>query len=358
MYSKSTGHGVHKGRGAGSNRSSRYLPYAVEKVQGPEAIAEDSPVTECRRETVSSIISTNQSPDIPFEQSINPYRGCEHGCIYCYARPTHAWLDLSPGLDFETRLSYKHNAAEKLEESFRKPSYRCKPITIGANTDPYQPIEKQYGITRSLLEVCQRYRHPVSLITKGALVERDIDILSAMAADGLAAVAVSITTLDTVLKRNMEPRAASAAARFHSIERLSKAGIPVTLLFAPVIPALNDRDMESIVQQAAAAGARSAAYMLLRLPLEIRDLFHEWLHEHYPLRAQHVISLIQQCRDGKDNDSQFGQRMRGTGPFAELLAQRFIRVCREQGLNQGEIKADNCRLFKVPSATGDQLRLF
>ena len=205
---------IFKGRGAGTNRSSRYLPHQSES----ELIDEASPVTECRRETVSSIIATNQSPDIPFEQSINPYRGCEHGCIYCYARPTHAWLDLSPGLDFETRLSYKHNAADKLEQTFRKPSYRCKPITIGANTDPYQPVEKQYGITRSLLEVCQRYRHPVSLITKGALVERDIDILSTMAGDGLASVAVSITTLDTVLKRHMEPRAASTGARLHAIE--------------------------------------------------------------------------------------------------------------------------------------------
>ena len=324
---------VRKGRGSLSNRGSRYQPLASEWDDG---VIAPSPLTQCREVLARSIISRNQSPDIPFQLSINPYQGCEHGCTYCYARPTHAYLDLSPGVDFETRLSSKTNAAALLKNELRKRSYQCQCITIGANTDPYQPVEKDHGITRQLLEVLQESRHPVALITKGALVTRDIDILGEMAADGLCSVAISITTLDPQLKRVMEPRAASASARLSAIAQLTHAGVPVSVLFAPVIPALNDADMESILQQAADAGASSAAYMLLRLPLEIRDLFYEWLHQHYPLRASHVISLIRQSRGGEDYDSRFGSRMRGAGHFAELLAQRFRVACKRLGLNQGE----------------------
>jgi DNA repair photolyase len=337
-----------KGRGALSNAGSRFAPTTVEWDDG---VCGPSPVTECREVLASSIIARNNSPDIPFSQSINPYQGCEHGCIYCYARPTHAYLDLSPGVDFETRLTVKRNAAQLLERELARPRYQCSCITLGANTDPYQPVEKQHRITRQVLEVLQSARHPVAIITKGALVTRDIDILAEMAADGLCSVAISVTTLDSKLKRLMEPRAASAAARLAAMEALSGAGIPVTLLFAPVIPALNDSDMESILAQSRNAGAVAAAYMLLRLPLEIRDLFFEWLHQHYPLRADHVISLLRQSRGGADYDSRFGHRMRGTGAFAEVLAQRFKLCCKQLGLEQGESVATRTDLFTPPTVT-------
>ena len=346
---------LRKGRGALSNRESRFQPLNSELDDGIEG---PSPVTECRRVTARSIVSRNNSPDIPFYQSINPYQGCEHGCIYCYARPTHAYLDLSPGLDFETRLTYKHNAAEQLERELAHPGYRCRSITLGANTDPYQPVEKQYGITRQILEVLQRARHPLAIITKGALVTRDLDILAEMAGDGLCSVAVSITTLDPHLKRHMEPRAASASARLQAVEDLSGAGVPVTVLFAPVIPALNDGDMEQVLRRAADAGASGAAYILLRLPLEIRDLFHEWLHQHYPLKADHVISLLRQCRGGADYDTRFGHRMRGTGTFADLLEQRFRLCCRRLGLQQGERAPGRTDLFTPQGANRDQYDLF
>ena len=355
---------VRKGRGALSNRGSRFQPTRSEWDDGIDG---PSPVTECRAVDARSIISRNTSPDIPFSQSINPYQGCEHGCVYCYARPTHAYLDLSPGVDFETRLTYKRNAAAQLERELARPGYACSCITLGANTDPYQPVEKKYRITRQLLEVLQRHRHPVAIITKGALVTRDIDILADMAADGLCSVAISITTLDADLKRLLEPRAASGRARLASIESLATAGIPVTLLFAPVIPALNDSEMETVLASARDAGASAAAYMLLRLPLEIRDLFLEWLHQHYPLRAEHVISLLRQSRGGADYDSRFGHRMRGTGTFADLLAQRFRVACKRLGLAQGEGTGggrtdlfrppDKARLTR-PASAGNQFELF
>lgn len=344
-----------KGRGALSNRGSRFQPTRVEWDDG---ISGPSPVTECRAVHARSIVSRNSSPDLPFDQSINPYQGCEHGCIYCYARPTHAYLDLSPGVDFETRLTYKQNAAMQLEREISRPGYQCRCITLGANTDPYQPVEKRYRITRQLLEVLHRAQHPVAIITKGALITRDIDILAQMAADGLSSVAISITTLDTDLKRRMEPRAASAAARFAAMQALTSAGVPVSLLFAPVIPALNDQHMESILQQAADAGATSAAYMLLRLPLEIRDLFFEWLRQHYPRRAEHVISLLRQSRGGADYDSRFGHRMRGTGPFADVLEQRFKLSCKRLGMNRGETLATRTDLFKAPVPDQGQFDLF
>ncbi len=347
----------YRGRGAPSNPANRFQPLAValdDGIEGP------SPVTECRAVEARSIIARNRSPDVPFDQSINPYQGCEHGCTYCYARPTHAYLDLSPGMDFETRLTYKANAAEQLERELAQPRYRCATVTLGGNTDPYQPVEKSLRITRGILEVLQRCRHPVSIITKGALVTRDIDILAEMAADELCSVAISITTCNADLKRRMEPRAASHQARLGAVEQLSAAGVPVTVLFAPVIPALNDRELEQVLQQARDAGAGSAAYILLRLPLEVRDLFFEWLHEHYPLRAAHVISLIRQCRGGADSDSRFGRRMRGSGPFADLLAQRFRLCCRRLGLDAREHGRLRTDLFSAPQAprTGPQPDLF
>jgi DNA repair photolyase len=343
-----------KGRGALSNRESRYMPTHVEWDDGIEG---PTPITECRAVNARTIIARNNSPDIPFEQSINPYQGCEHGCVYCYARPTHAYLDLSPGMDFETRLTYKRNAAEQLTKELSRPGYRCRTITLGANTDPYQPIEREHRVTRSILEVLHETRHPVAIITKGAMITRDIDILSEMAAQGLCSVAVSITTLDPDLKRTMEPRAASSAARLAAVKLLSESGVPVSLLLAPVIPALNDADLEEILGLAGAAGASSAAYLLLRLPLEIRDLFFEWLREHYPLRADHVISLLRQCRGGRDYDSRFGHRMRGTGTFADLLEQRFRLRCKQLGMRQGEGLPQRTDLFKAPRGDG-QIDLF
>jgi DNA repair photolyase len=338
-----------KGRGAQSNPHNRFQPVQVEWDDGIEG---PTPVTECRPVTARSIIARNTSPDIPFDQSINPYQGCEHGCIYCYARPSHAYLDLSPGTDFETKLTCKVNAAKQLERELASARYRCTPITIGANTDPYQPVEKQLGITRNILAVLQRCRHPVSIVTKGALITRDIDILADMARDNLCSVAISITTFDAALKRTMEPRAASHQARLAAVEALSAAGIPVTVLFAPVIPALNDCEMESVLGEARDAGAQAAAYILLRLPLEVRDLFFQWLQQHYPLKAQHVISLLRQSRCGADNDSRFGHRMRGTGTFALLLEQRFRIACQKLGLKQREHSHLRTDLFVRPPMPG------
>ncbi|TGD75159.1 PA0069 family radical SAM protein [Mangrovimicrobium sediminis] len=342
---------AHPGRGARSNRESRYQPTRVDWDDG---ICGPSPVTECRAVTARSIITRNQSPDVPFSQSINPYQGCEHGCIYCYARPSHAYLDLSPGLDFETRLTRKTNAAELLRRELARPGYVCRGITLGANTDPYQPLEKEHRITRQLLEVLLECRHPVAVITKGALVTRDKDLLGALADHGLCSVMISVTTLDADLKRRLEPRAASGAARLAAMRELREAGVPVGLLYAPVIPALNDHEMESILAAAAQAGATSAAYILLRLPLEIAELFQDWLEAHYPQRAGHVMSILRQSRGGRDNDSRFGHRMRGEGPFADLLSQRFRVACRRLGIDLGERGEARTDLFRPPrSAQGD-----
>ena len=334
-----------KGRGATLSPGNRFSSLQSEWDDGLEG---PSPVTECRRVEARSIIARNSSPDVPFTQSINPYQGCEHGCVYCYARPTHAYLDLSPGLDFETRLTYKANAAEQLERELSRPGYRCAAITIGANTDPYQPVERRLRLTRQLLEVILHYKHPVSLITKSALITRDIDLLAELADSQLCSVAISVTCLDDTLKRQLEPRAASAKARLATMAALSEAGIPITLLFAPVIPALNDSDMEELLALAADAGARDAAYILLRLPLEIRDMFYDWLRTHYPLRAEHVMSLIRQSRGGRDNDSRFGLRMRGTGTFADILEQRFRLTCKRLGLHRREAPQLRTDLFTPP----------
>lgn len=305
-----------------------------------------------------SIITRNQSPDLPFEQSINPYRGCEHGCIYCFARPSHAYLDLSPGLDFETKLFYKPDAARLLEAELRKPGYRCSSISLGTNTDPYQPLERKLGVTRSLLEVLLRFRHPVGIVTKGAaLIERDLDLLQALARERLVMVALSITTLDPALKRGLEPRAASPQARLRVLKMLEDAGIPTMVMVSPVIPFVNDAEIERILAAAHAAGTRRAGYIMLRLPYEVKELFREWLQAHVPLKAGHVMSLVQQMRGGRDNDPRFGTRMSGEGAFADLVRQRFQLACRRLGINVGERMSLDRSRFQVPPQAGDQLGL-
>jgi len=350
-----------KGRGALSNPEGRFEDCRHEYLQDgweqPEA--EDLPPLETTvtPEPARSIISRNQSPDIPFAQSINPYRGCEHGCIYCFARPSHAYLNLSPGLDFETKLFYKDHAAELLERELRKPGYRCQPIALGANTDPYQPIERKLEVTRSLLLVLQRFRHPVTIITKSTLITRDLDILAEMAKQGLATVMVSVTTLDAGLKRTLEPRTPSARSRLQTVHALAMADVPVGVLTAPIIPMVNDADMEHILEQAAAAGACCAGYVLLRLPHELKELFREWLELHLPDRAQHVMSLIRQSHGGKDYAAEFGTRMRGTGEYAELIAQRFRLACKRLGLLHSSRMPISCTHFRLPS-DGPQLDLW
>ncbi|WP_020680861.1 PA0069 family radical SAM protein [Marinobacterium rhizophilum] len=346
-----------KGRGALSNPANRFAPTRseIDPVDDGEMPARIATVQ--IEERPKTIISRNQSPDVPFEQSINPYRGCEHGCIYCYARPSHAYWDLSPGLDFETHIICKEGAAERLEHELRARSYRCRPITLGANTDPYQPLEQQRRITRELLEVLARFRHPFSIITKGALITRDLDILGAMAAQQLCSVMISMTTLDPQLKRTLEPRAAGPRTRLNAIRALTDAGVPVGVLVAPLIPMVNDRELESILEASATAGARSANYVFIRLPHEVKDLFREWLDCHYPERAEHVMSLIRQSRDGRENDSRFGNRMRGEGLFAEMIAQRFRLALNKYGLGQRESLRLRTDLFSVPPQTGDQLSL-
>jgi DNA repair photolyase len=352
------------GRGAASNPSGRFaatrrasLADEVGEGVGPEADDPGAPLprlaTEVRADASRSVVSRNDSPDVPFSQSINPYRGCEHGCIYCYARPTHAWLGLSPGLDFETKLFYKADAAALLEAELARPGYRCEPISLGANTDPYQPIERELGVTRSLLEVLLRARHPVGIVTKGTLVERDLDLLGELARARLVHVFVSITTLDVALKRDLEPRAASPAARLATLRALSAAGIPCGVLFAPVVPALNDHELERVLEAAAGAGARAAGWVLLRLPHEVEGLFEEWLALHRPLRAAHAMSLVRQARGGATNDPRFHARMRGAGPYADAIAKRFRLAAARFGLDGGLPPYDLTR-FRPP---GRQLAL-
>jgi len=312
--------------------------------------------TEVIADATRTIITRNQSPDISFDRSINPYRGCEHGCIYCYARPSHAWLGMSPGADFESRLFAKPNAAALLAKELAAPGYVPKTIAMGTNTDPYQPIEKKLRITRAILEVLRDFRHPVGIVTKSALVLRDADILGEMAEMGLARVALSVTTLDRKLARAMEPRAATPARRLETIKALSGAGIPASVMFAPVIPALNDDELESVLTAAKEAGARSAGYVLLRLPLEIKELFREWLEANRPDSARHVMSLIRQMRGGKDYDAQWHTRMRGTGPYAQMIARRFAMAVKRLEMN-GPGKPLRTDLFRRPPRPGDQLAL-
>ena len=302
------------------------------------------------------IIARNDSPDVPFDRSINPYRGCEHGCVYCYARPSHAHLGLSAGLDFETRIFVKADAARLLQEELARPGYACRPISLGANTDPYQPLERRLGVTRSILEVLAEARHPVSIVTKSALVCRDLDLLAAMARDRLASVYVSITTFDRHLARTLEPRASAPHRRLEAVRALASAGVPAGVMVAPIIPALTDPEIETILEAAAAAGASSAGYVLLRLPHEVKELFAAWLEAHVPGRARHVLSLVRQCREGRLNDRAFGSRMRGQGVFAELIAQRFRKAVHRLGLDRRQLP-QRTDLFRPP-ATDGQLDLF
>ena len=326
---------------------------------------EDAPLAELQTQTTveraRSIISRNDSPDIGFDRSINPYRGCEHGCIYCYARPSHAYLELSPGLDFESKLFAKTNAAELLRAELAKPGYAPSPIALGANTDCYQPIERKYKITRSILEVLAECAHPVTIVTKSALIERDLDLLQALASKDLVKVFVSIGTLDRELARKLEPRAASPQRRLDVLRSLSKHSIPCGVMVAALIPALNDKTLEQVLEAAAQAGATEAAYVILRLPNELKVLFKEWLAAHYPERAEHVISIVRQVRGGRDNDPRFGTRMTGTGNFAELIEKRFDIACRRFGLNgHGAPRRRpelDCSLFRSPAAPG-QIPLF
>ncbi|HZP09559.1 PA0069 family radical SAM protein [Methyloceanibacter sp.] len=346
------------GRGAQTNRSGRFEPISYQPADdGWGSLAElEALSTEVQEVPARRIITRNDSPDIGFDRSINPYRGCEHGCIYCFARPTHAFLGLSPGLDFETKLFAKTNAAQALERELADPSYRVETIAIGTNTDPYQPIERRYRIMRRILEVLSAANHPVGIVTKSALVLRDLDILKSMADRGLVKVALSVTTLDRKLARAMEPRASTPEKRLETLERLVDAGIPAAVMVAPVIPGLNDMEMERILERAAAIGVKNAGYVLLRLPLEIGDLFTEWLKANCPDRASRVLSLMRSTRGGKLYDAKWGERMRGDGPYAWMIGRRFELAAKRLGLNESsvELRTD---LFTPPSLPGQQLSL-
>ncbi|MFG1431111.1 PA0069 family radical SAM protein [Xanthobacter sp. V2C-8] len=348
-----------RGRGAVSNAAGRFEPAARVRFDDGWQQLEDLPPfrTEVTEERARTVITRNQSPDIGFDRSINPYRGCEHGCVYCFARPTHAYHGLSAGLDFETKLFVKPDAPELLARELSHPGYQPRTIAMGTNTDPYQPIERQYQVTRRILEVLRDFGHPVAIVTKSGLVARDIDILAPMAEKGLVKVAVSLTTLDPHLSRIMEPRAASPQRRLGTIQRLSEAGIPTAVMTAPLVPALNDMELERLLDAAKAAGAREAGYVLLRLPLEVADLFREWLVTHFPDKARHVLALLQQMRGGKDYDSAFGGRMRGDGPYAWTLGRRFEIAARRLGLGGRGAKLSTAH-FRRPKPMGEQLSLF
>lgn len=349
-----------RGRGAGLSPDPRYLGERREAFDDgwtPDEAASAPPATRVDIEQARSILSTNDSPDIPFEQSINPYRGCEHGCVYCYARPSHAYLDLSPGLDFETRIFAKANAAELLRQALARPGYRPRVIALGANTDPYQPVERTQRITRGILEVLAEHRHPVTVVTKSAMVERDLDLLAPMGAAGLAEVHLSVTTLDRRLARRLEPRATAPQRRLAALASLAAAGVPAGVMFAPVIPALNDHDLEAVLEAAAGAGARRAGYVMLRLPHEVGTLFRQWLADHEPLKAQRVMNRINDVRGGRDNDPRFGSRLAGEGVFAELVRRRFEQACARLGLDTGPGRLD-CGQFQRPVLPGGQLELW
>jgi DNA repair photolyase len=347
-----------KGRGATFNPHNRFAPTQAEPFDdgwGSIGAAPPKPRTEVLTDASRRILTSNSSPDVPFDQSINPYLGCEHGCVYCYARPSHAHWGLSPGLDFETRIFAKPNAADLLEREFADPRYRCKLIALGANTDPYQPIERRLKITRGILETLARARHPVGVVTKSAAVVRDLDLLAPMAQLGLASVALSITTLDRSLARRLEPRAATPERRLEAIAQLRAAGVPVGVMVAPIIPGLTDGELEAILHAAAAAGADHAAHILIRLPREVAPLFRAWLETHVPGRAERILGLIRQCRAGRLNDPRFEHRMRGDGVYASMLAKRFELACRRLGLARRSfhLRTD---LF-VPPGRASQLSL-
>ncbi|MFL5296715.1 MAG: PA0069 family radical SAM protein [Phenylobacterium sp.] len=349
-----------RGRGARSNASGRFESQVREAFDDGWTADDVEPVqltTTVSPERAKAIITRNDSPDVGFSASINPYRGCEHGCIYCYARPAHAYMGLSPGLDFESKLFFKPGAAALLERELSKPRYVPEVIHIGGNTDPYQPQERRLRVTRGVIEVLERFNHPFSVITKSALILRDLDILAAMASRNLVRVAVSITTLDRKLARSMEPRAATPEKRIAAVKALSEAGVPVIVMFAPCIPGLNDHEMEAVLERSAAAGARGAGYVALRLPMEIADLFKEWLATDHPDRARRVMSLVRQIRGGKDYDSQWGKRMKGEGPIAALMSRRFATAKIRYGLATRLPDLDLGQ-FRIPPQTGGQMDLF
>jgi DNA repair photolyase len=348
-----------RGRGAQNNGSGRFETEKRETFDdGWESLAElEAFRTEVTIEKPKTIITRNESPDISFDRSINPYRGCEHGCVYCFARPTHAYMGLSPGLDFESRLFVKEGAAELLERELAAANYQPKTIAIGTNTDPYQPIERGHRVMRSVLEVLERTSHPVGIVTKSALVTRDIDILSRMAKKGLAKVALSVTSLDRKLARTMEPRAATPERRLEAIRQLSEAGVPTTVMVAPIIPAVNDSEIEAILTRAHAAGAREAGYVMLRLPLEVEELFGEWLLAHFPEKFRHVMSIVRSTQGGKTYDSTWGRRMTGSGPYAWMAGRRFEVACSKIGFNKARSKL-RTDLFVRPGRAGQQLSLF
>jgi DNA repair photolyase len=349
--------GYRKGRGAVSNPAGRFATAtrtAIDDGWGSLEAPLPRLVTAATAEAARTILTRNSSPDVPFDRSINPYRGCEHGCVYCYARPAHAYVDLSPGLDFETRLFYKPQAAELLRRELAAPRYRCRPIALGANTDPYQPIERRYRITRDILETLSELDHPVTIVTKGAaLIERDLELLAGMAQRRLVSVALSLTTLNVALKRTLEPRAASPDARLAALRMLKEAGVPAAVLVAPVIPALTDHELERLLEAAAQAGYSHAGYVVLRLPHEVQPLFEEWLQTHEPLRASHVMARMREFHGGRSYDATYGVRQRGAGTHARLLAARFARACRRYGLNiESEIALDTQRFEQTRSTRG------
>lgn len=349
-------HTTRHGRGASLSPDNRYAGSQREEIDdgwGSLDEALEALTTTLSIDHAKKIITYNDSPDVPFDRSINPYRGCEHGCVYCFARPTHAYLDLSPGLDFESRLFYKPDAAELLRKQLSARKYKCAPIMLGINTDAYQPVERKLGLSRDIIEVLNESHHPYSIVTKSALIERDIDLIAEAAHAQCASVAVSITTLDKRLARIMEPRAASPQRRLQTVQRLSQAGIPVSVLVAPLIPVLNDHELENILEAVHAAGACEAGYVLLRLPLEIKDMFADWLRQHFPDKAQHVLNRIYDARGGKAYDARFGERMRGSGVFAELLAKRFKLACKRLDF-PGAPELD-CSQFRPPA--GPQMSL-
>jgi DNA repair photolyase len=350
-----------RGRGALSNREGRFTRVTRERDfeesdDGEVADEAGNEPTELHVDTSRTVIARNSSPDVPFTQSVNPYRGCEHGCIYCYARTTHAYLDLSPGRDFETQIFYKPNARDLLRAELADPGYAVSPLALGTNTDPYQPVERRLEITRGILELLLELQHPVTIVTKGALILRDLDVLTALAARALVAVTVSLTTLDAELKRSMEPRTAGPKRRLQMIEDLARHGVPTGVLTAPIIPGLNDHELERMLELAAARGAQWAGYVLLRLPHEVEGLFVEWLDAHYPDRSRHVQSLLRQMRGGKLNEGRFHARRRGVGPFATLLRARFERARDRHGLNRPAVL--NTGSFRAPQLSGSQLDLW
>ncbi|WP_299350553.1 PA0069 family radical SAM protein [uncultured Shimia sp.] len=347
-----------RGRGALSNQAGRFDLDRYEENDGWE-IDEERPAfrTEITQEAAKSIITRNASPDLPFDRSINPYRGCEHGCVYCFARPTHCYLGLSAGLDFETKITARPNAADLLDKELRRKSYDVATLAIGTNTDPYQPAERDLGIMRKCLKVLADFQHPVGIVTKGSLIERDIDILASMAERGLVHVGISVTTLDAKLSRLMEPRVPAPIRRLQTIRRLSDAGIPVRVMMAPVVPSVTDHEIEAVLGAAREAGAKAASWIMLRLPQEVSPLFQEWLQEHFPLRADRVMARVREMHGGQDYDAQWGRRMRGEGHYASMIAARFNMAMRRQGLspNLPVLRQD---LFQPPLATADQLALF